>query len=215
MSRRVAIGLAALGSLLISAGPAAAATDVDAAGNPFTGGLAFDPANVRVVAGDVVSWTNTDFLVPHTSTEDHQLWELSGSYGPPGTTGYGPGETVARRFAAGTWSYFCEIHPDAMKGTVAVPVKLAVRKPARRRGARARLRVIAVWGAEKLPAGQVFDVQRRVKGRWKTVRNGTGRLRGSFGAKAGQTLRFRARVRRTTAPTASSGYSPVARITAR
>jgi len=178
---------------------------VEAQGNPFSGGLRFDPSRVKAKVGQAVSWTNTDSFVPHTATEDHRLWRLAGDYGPPGTMGFAPGETVQRRFAAGTWSYFCEIHPTQMHGTVVVPVTLR-RTPG-------SLLVKAIWSRLALPAGQVFDVQERIgAGPWRTVRDGVRGREGSFADRDGQLLGFRARVRRTTAPTASSGYSPVARI---
>lgn len=192
-----------------SSGPPPADKSVNANGNAFTGGLGFDPRRVTVKVGQSVRWTNTDNLVPHTATEDHRLWRLAGDYGPPGTMGFGPGESVQRRFAAGTWSYFCEIHPDQMHGVVAVPVTLGS-AAARRPGS---FLVNAVWSKTALPAGQVFDVQERIGARaWKTVRNGVRGRQGSFAGRGGQLLSFRARVRRTTAPTASSSYSPVARL---
>jgi plastocyanin len=42
--------------------------NVAAAGNPFTGGLAFEPADVAPEIGRHVRWTNTDPYVPHTAT---------------------------------------------------------------------------------------------------------------------------------------------------
>lgn len=190
-------------------GPSPSGASVDANGNPFSGGLGFDPSRVRVKVGQSVRWTNTDTIAPHTATEDHRLWRLGGDYGPPGTTGFGPGKSVQRRFAAGTWSYFCEIHPADMRGVVAVPVRLRS-APARRPG---RFLVSAVWSRLTLPAAQVFDLQERIgAGPWKTVRSGVRALQGTFAAREGQLLGFRARVRRTTPPTAGSGYSPVARV---
>ena len=181
---------------------------VDAAGNPFSGGLAFDPAHIRAKVGQTVSWTNTDNVVPHTATEDHRLWRLSGDYGPPGTQGFGPGETVKRRFAAGTWHYFCEIHPTQMRGVVDVPVTLKRLVVGTGQSDR---RVLATWALEKLPGGQVFDVQGRIGGKgWRTVRNGTRQLRGTFAPGGGQALSFRARVRESDDPAAASDYSPPA-----
>src|SRR5436305_11051653 len=107
--------------------PAPAVT-VKAKGNVFTGGLGFDPASVQVAVGQVVRWTNTDFLVPHTATENHGLWDLGGSYGatPANPPGFGPGQSVQRAFEAGTAHYYCRVHPTQMKGVVAVPVQLAL-----------------------------------------------------------------------------------------
>ena len=202
------LGVASLGS---SAGGAssAAVKEVDANGNAFTGGLAFDPAAVMVPVGGTVRWTNTDFLVPHTATENHMLWQLTGDYGgtPLTPPGFGPGESRERRFAAGTWSYYCEVHPTQMRGTVGVPVRLRLSALPSGRPA-----VQAVWGVESLPAGQVFDVQERVGSKpWRTVRRGTRALRATFGAAPRQTFGFRALVRSTDDPAARSGYSPVAR----
>src|SRR3954463_9732493 len=71
------------------------AADVKAEGNPFSGGLAFDPPNVAVKVGEIVRWTNTDQAVPHTATENHGLWDLAGTYGNEAIapTGFGPGES--------------------------------------------------------------------------------------------------------------------------
>lgn len=181
-------------------------TTVDANGNPFTGGLSFTPARVRVRVGDTVRWRNTDFLVPHTATEDHELWDLSGDYGLPGQTGFGPGDTVERRFEAGTHSYFCEIHPEDMRGTVEVPVALKLRKG----------EVAASWAPSKPSRGLVFDVQRRKgSGKWKSLEAGTRSARGSFDAgKRGTRWQVRARVGRKDDPSARTGYSPVGVIKA-
>lgn len=186
-------------------GPPSLDRSVEAQGNPFSGGLGFDPARVKAKVGQSVSWTNTDTIVPHTATEDHRLWRLAGGYGPPETMGFGPGETVQRRFAVGTWSYHCEIHPTQMRGTVAVPVTLR-RTPG-------RLPVKAIWSRVALPPGQVFDVQERIgAGPWRTVRSGVRSFEGSFAARSGQRLGFRARVREKSDSSAASGYSPAARL---
>lgn len=183
------------------------AAHVDAAGNPFSGGLAFDPAEVAVEVTDVVKWTNTDSAVPHTATEDHMLWQLSGEYGDPAGAfpkGFAPGETVSRDFDAGTWSYFCEVHPEDMHGIVKVPVRLSERKG----------KVVGRWGSGPLPEGQVFDVQRkRGKGPWRKVEDGTTEARGKYpGGREGTRWAFRARVREAEDPAASSGWSPPARV---
>ena len=110
---------------------------------------------------------------------------------------------MKRKFVAGTWHYFCEIHPTQMRGVIDVPVTL------RRNGPK----VSALWGAQSLPAGQVFDVQEKVgRDAWKTVRNGTRSVQGSFAPHSGQLLQFRARVREKADSSAASGYSPPARI---
>jgi plastocyanin len=117
--------------VLLACAPAGAsgppAATVKAEGNAFTGGLKFDPASVTVRVGDTVQWVNTDNVVPHTATEDHGLWDLTGTYGqtPANPPGFGPGETRERVFEAGTAHYYCKVHPQQMHGVVSVPVELS------------------------------------------------------------------------------------------
>ncbi|MGH2950964.1 MAG: cupredoxin domain-containing protein [Solirubrobacterales bacterium] len=196
--------MAATAALALGAPASAATHDVGANGNAFTGGLSFTPAEVAGTVGDVVIWTNTDFLVPHTATEDHGLWDLSGTYGatPINPPGFGPGETRERAFEAGTFNYFCEVHPVDMRGVVRVPATVE----RIRRGGKARLRVI--WAPAAPAEGQVFDVERRKRGEWKTVRDGTAKPKATFPGKRGA---FRARLRDADDPSAASDWSPPAK----
>jgi plastocyanin len=74
-------------------------------------GIAFNPAEVTVSAGDAVIWTNND-EVPHDVTAD------GFSSGDPG--GMVPGNTFEHTFEeAGTFDYVCTVHPG-MEGTVVV-----------------------------------------------------------------------------------------------
>jgi plastocyanin len=228
--RVTALGIAFLGTAAAAhAQSAQPAAKVNAEGNvtQLTGPLRFNPATVTVGVGDQVEWVNTDILVPHTATENHGLWNLTGTYGmtPFNPAGFGPGETRSRRFAAGSWSYFCEVHPAQMHGMVLVPDKLSSRlAPRKRRGKNAsapngkrvrRFQVVAVWASEPLPDGQVFDVQaRRGSGDWKTVTDGTTDLQGAFPAgPAGTTWSYRSRVRAADQPDRASGWSPEATTT--
>lgn len=227
-----ALGILFVWPSLASAQAPAPDVTVNAEGNVFTGGLRFNPASVKVEVGDVVRWVNTDSLVPHTATEDHGLWNLTGTYGatPANPPGFGPGEFRQRRFSAGAWSYFCEVHPTTMRGEVNVPLSLSdrpakgkrkKRKKKPRAGADKRKRggkgfeIVAVWGGEALPQGQVFDVQIRRGGAvWRTVKDGTRDLRGVFpGGSKGTTWSLRARVRAESDPARASGYSPAVSIT--
>src|SRR2546423_14328460 len=119
--RRAIVGTIAGAVIAAPASAAAATTEVGANGNVFTGGLSFTPARLTIAVGDPVRWRNTDNIVPHTATEDHGLWDLTGTYGatPANPAGFGPGETRARVFEAGTQDYFCRVHPTQMRGTSA------------------------------------------------------------------------------------------------
>lgn len=75
--------------------------------------FAFDPAQVEIVAGDSVTWTNAD-LAPHTATAEDGAWDTSRlERGGRGRVTFDvPGE----------YPYFCVFHPH-MKGTVTVRPK--------------------------------------------------------------------------------------------
>jgi plastocyanin len=217
---------------VLALGPVSAARaathNVEAQGNVVTGGLAFAPAATDAAIGDTVRWTNTDYLVPHTATEDHGLWQLTGTYGqtPANPPGFGPGMSVQRTFEAGTAHYYCEVHPQQMKGTVAVPVKLSASrrlgpKPKRRRGHRRPRRKIltsvhAVWAATAPADGQGFDVQARQSGGgWRTVAEGTRDTAMDFdGGAPGTGWEVRARLRSLSDRTKAEDYSPAASVTA-
>jgi plastocyanin len=220
---------------LTGAGAAHAASQtVDAQGNAFTGGLAFNNAKITASVGDTITWRNTDFAVPHTATEDHNLWRLSGAYGGTGVTppGFGPGDSRSRQFEAGTHSYFCEVHPTQMKGTVAVPPTIVGGKPAtattsrkrkhrrhhkkkkrkKKATAPATTSVAVVWAPGPPTSGEVFDVQRQAPGgAWQDVETDTVAPSGNYGVQAGTTAEFRARLKKPGG--AATGWSPAAAVT--
>ena len=200
------------------------AASVNANGNAFSGGLSFTPADVTVPLGGVVRWTNTDFLVPHTSTEDHGLWDLTGDYGPPGGPyGYAPGESVERPFEAGTHKYFCRVHPEDLRGSVAVaPEVLLIRRRERRRTRRGRRRVVVLerisarWAVLPPPEGLAFDVERRKNGgAWLGFREGTRAILGNFRSsnRRRDTWEIRARLRKADDASSATEWSPVASVT--
>jgi plastocyanin len=226
---------AALGTvLLLAVAPAAGAqspavTGVAANGNIFTGGLSFAPAAVTVPVGGIVRWTNTDFVAPHTATEDHGLWSLSGSYGqtPVNPAGFGPGTSVQRAFEAGTTHYYCLVHPTQMRAVVSVPVSLAIEKrvikrKVRRKGHRRKVTVrrtvrtvVATWAVQPPANGEVFDVQvRRGTGAWGPLVTGTSAVEQRLSAgKAGTVTGVRARLRSASDATKATDWSPDASIT--
>jgi plastocyanin len=209
---------AAIGLLPVSA--AHAQTTVEAQGNAFTGGLAFAPKDVSTAIGGVVRWTNVDVLVPHTATEDHNLWDLDGTYGqtPANPPGFGPGDSRERPFEAGTHRYFCEVHPEEMRGTVAVPAKLepastvTETKPSGKSRKRRRVRV--TWAPAPPAEGLGFDLEiRRGEGPWRAWRNGKRAASGTFRTQASKVpWSVRARLRRIGDSQAATDWSPVVTI---
>ena len=212
---KLLVAVLVCGALALPLGASGAAqqpaANVKAEGDPFTpGSLKFNPKNVSVKVGQIVRWTNTDDAVPHTATEDHGLWDLTGTYGLPGNYGFGPGESRQRRFEAGTQHYYCKVHPADMRGVVAVPVKLAVKSiPSGRR-------VVVTWAAVKPAAGLVYGVQvRKGDGKWQAFRTKTTTTSGTLDRRGAKTaIRFRARLRATDDVSRATGWSPVVQVTA-
>jgi plastocyanin len=229
--RRAIAGIIAGAALAAPASADAATREVGANGNVFTGGLSFTPAKLTLAVGDAVRWRNTDNIVPHTATEDHGLWDLTGSYGstPANPPGFGPGETRERVFEAGTHDYYCRVHPTQMRGTIAVAPTLAVqhvrvkirrkRKPVttRKHRRRARTKVIsylvAVWASASPAQGLAFDVQRaRAGGGWIPLGTGTRNTNARFRIARGSTWLVRARLRSAADASKATGWSPPAGI---
>lgn len=72
-------------------------------------GFAFDPAEVRIRAGERVTWVNCD-TDAHTSTADAGAWA---------SPLLASGDAFTQTFAtAGEFSYFCEPHPFMMARVV-------------------------------------------------------------------------------------------------
>ena len=72
--------------------------------------FAFDPAQVELLVGDSITWTNTDFA-PHTATAEDGAWDTG--------TLERDGRARITFDAPGDYPYFCAHHPH-MKGTVTV-----------------------------------------------------------------------------------------------
>jgi plastocyanin len=197
---------------------AASVTDVGAYGNAIydTKDLSFRPRSVTVRVGDTVRWTNQDRLVPHTVTENHGLFDLAGSYGstPVNPPGFAPGTSVQRVFEAGTFHYYCRVHPVQMHGVVSVPVTLTVitRTHGRGRHKHHVYYVHVTWASAAEPHGLVFDVERARGGAgfapWLTGATGTG---ATFSAGRHRAIwHVRARLRRASDASAASDWSPEA-----
>jgi hypothetical protein len=149
--------------------------------------------------------------VPHTATEDHGLWDKTGTYGLPGNYGFGPGESRSRKFEAGTQHYYCKVHPTQMRGVVRVPVTAKVRKF----DAYGTRELTVRWAARPSKGDRVFDVQIKRDGGspWRRFRKGTHDAKGTrknSGAKTGYSLR--ARMRSKSHPARATGWSPVVHV---
>jgi plastocyanin len=73
--------------------------------------LAFAPEELSVAVGTEVTWVNNDPDLPHTATSDDDVFD-SGNLTE--------GDEFSFTFdEAGTFSYFCQVHPT-MRGTVVV-----------------------------------------------------------------------------------------------
>ena len=73
--------------------------------------LAFEPDSLTVAVGTTVTWVSADPNLPHTSTSEDELW-ASGTLNE--------GDEFPFTFEeAGTFAYFCEVHPE-MTGTIVV-----------------------------------------------------------------------------------------------
>ena len=73
-------------------------------------GFAFEPAELTINAGDQVVFTNED-RAPHTATADNGSFDT-------GTLNRGQSATLTFS-GAGTFTYFCAIHPN-MKASLTV-----------------------------------------------------------------------------------------------
>ena len=73
--------------------------------------FAYSPDTLTVASGTTVTWENTETGIAHTATSDEDVW-TSGTLNE--------GDEFSFTFAeAGTFAYFCTIHPD-MSGTIVV-----------------------------------------------------------------------------------------------
>ena len=97
-----------LATLLVSVGGGAHAAAVET--RVSIDQFKFQPAEVRIAAGDTVRWINDD-------AEEHTVTATDRSYT---SAGLDPKETYSHRFTArGRYQYFCALHPH-MTATVVV-----------------------------------------------------------------------------------------------
>ncbi len=78
--------------------------------------FAFTPGDEGVKVGDTVTWRNDGdskhTVTPKAAADGSTPWT---------STQLEPGQTFVQTFStAGTYAYFCSIHPDRMSGTITV-----------------------------------------------------------------------------------------------
>jgi plastocyanin len=191
---RRASPLALLLAFLMQATAMAATVEVTIADFQFTPSV----ANIRM--GDTVHWTNNG-PSPHTTTSNAplSLWD---------SDILSVGDDFSFQFtAAGTYSYFCELH-GSMQGRIR-PKPTAMP----RNGVVGTIFTIKV-ATIPAPAGFVYDVQKKNPGggfqNWMTGITSSTAQFDSTGQPTG-TYQFRSRLRRLS-DNAASGYSPAANI---
>jgi plastocyanin len=160
--RRLAVVLAVL--VCLAPAPLAAATKGVKVADSF-----FKPGNVAVRVGDSVRWTAPGALInPHNVREMNKLFYS-------GAVQYNI--DFKKRFSAGSFRYFCELHvsTDGMRGVVNVPVTVS--------SAPQGLPFTVRWATGKSRTGGKYDVQFRVgtAKRWRNWKANVTSGSGVFG----------------------------------
>jgi plastocyanin len=161
----------------------------------------FTPAIANIRMGDTVHWTN-DGPSPHTTTSNAplSLWD---------SNILSDGDDFSFQFtAAGTYLYFCELHPS-MQGRV------RPKPTARPREGQVGTVFTVTVATIPAPSGFVYDVQKKNPGgswqNWMTGITSNTALFDSTGQPTG-IYQFRSRLHRLS-DNAASGYSQAAKIT--
>lgn len=98
--------------MVLSTGSASAATSTVKMSN-----YAFTPKNQTVTLGNSVRWKNTS-TKRHTATPTLN-WSLGGGV----SVAAGATSAAVAPTQAGTFPYFCSVHPSLMKGKIKVPIR--------------------------------------------------------------------------------------------
>ena len=107
----VLVTTAAVGSVMVVGCPAGGEPGPN---EVFMRSIAFDPAEITIGVGESVTWTNMDFVIPHTATSGNPGEEDLGSVFR--SVRLFQGETFTHTFnEAGEFIYFCEVHPVMMR----------------------------------------------------------------------------------------------------
>jgi plastocyanin len=113
--------LALVAGLLLVAG-AAVAPVLAQGGAVSIVGLAFQPSTITVAVGDTVTWTTTESIgAQHTVTSGKPGGSDVGKEFDSGFGLQNNGDSYKFTFqTAGTYDYFCQVHPSQMTGQVIV-----------------------------------------------------------------------------------------------
>jgi plastocyanin len=160
---RRAVG-AVVALALLTTGSVGAATRRVEIGDNF-----FSPANVGIAVGDLLQWTRSgEAFGTHNVRAARKPLFYSGA--PTSNSNF----SFRRRFSAGQFRYWCEVHTSIMRGVVRVPVVI--------RRAPKGLNFGVQWATGRTNTGGRFDIQFRVgKGRWRGWRTNTKSVKGTFG----------------------------------
>lgn len=117
MRRRIGLSLMLVSALVLVAcngaedEPDTTAQEEAGAGEVVMANISFQPDELTVPVGATVTWTNEDG-VSHTTTSEETVWDSDTMTS---------GDTFSFTFdEAGTYAYFCEIHPGQMRATITV-----------------------------------------------------------------------------------------------
>ncbi|MBI3750539.1 MAG: cupredoxin domain-containing protein [Chloroflexi bacterium] len=126
----VLLATAALADSPAPGSPAPGSPQAGASGPPSGGSNAisivqktFQPSTLTVHVGDTVTWTVTEAISdPHSVTSGtYKDAASSGKDFDSGVKLKNNGDSFSHTFdAAGTFAFFCAVHPDTMSGTITV-----------------------------------------------------------------------------------------------
>jgi plastocyanin len=120
LPRRVRLAVVALGGAIVLTLSASIATAAETKVSIIQ--KTFQPAHITVNVGDTVTWTVTDAIgEPHSVTSGSYKEASPGAQFDSGVKLKSNGDSFSWTFTTvGNFSYFCEVHPDVMSGTVTV-----------------------------------------------------------------------------------------------
>ncbi len=107
-----------LGAVALTVLPGCPSTATPGSNQVFMRAISFDPQRISIDAGETVTWINMD-LVPHTATSGNP------EDGDSGSIFRSRQLSREQRFShifdeAGTFRYFCEVHPGMMRDATVV-----------------------------------------------------------------------------------------------